>query len=195
MRVIPRRLRRHERGAAMVEALLSMFVILLVLFGMLQVFYFFTGQLFTDYAAFRGARSRAVGFKEYLVARELRRNAIGGSGILVEPALTSFDVSASFGDSSAHQLTVEKSLIQRYITGSRWIEYEYWFGRAANQNRRVNTELHYSISNSSNKVNITARFTDYAFPDTYTKRLFFGNGIDLTGEASLSYHAQVYLED
>ncbi len=195
MRVIPRRLRRHERGAAMVEALLSMFVILLVLFGMLQVFYFFTGQVFTDYAALRGARSRAVGFKEYLVARELRVNAIGGSGILVEPALTSFDVSVSSGDSSANQLTVEKSLIQRYMTGSRWIEYEYWFGRAAHENRRVNTELHYSISNPSNKVDITALFTDYAFPDTYTKRLFFGNGIDLTGEASLSDHAQVYLED
>ena len=50
---------RRIRGAAMTECLMAMFVLFLVLFGMLQVFYFAAGQFFTDYAALRGARSRA----------------------------------------------------------------------------------------------------------------------------------------
>lgn len=49
-----------------------MFVIFLVLFGLLQVFYFVIGQYFIDYAAIRGARSRAVGFRDYLIGREVR---------------------------------------------------------------------------------------------------------------------------
>ena len=68
---------KREHGAAMVETLLSLFVLLLILFGMLQVFYFFAGQFFTDYAALRGSRSRAVGFADYLVNREIKINAIG----------------------------------------------------------------------------------------------------------------------
>jgi len=44
-------------------------------------------------------------------------------------------------------------------------------------------------------VNVTGTFNNYAFPDTSTKRLFFGDGINLTGTASLSDQAQVYLED
>ena len=43
---LKRSVRKRIRGAAMVEALLSFFVIFLVLFGMLQVFYFFAGQYF-----------------------------------------------------------------------------------------------------------------------------------------------------
>ena len=45
---LKRSVRKRIRGAAMVEALLSFFVIFLVLFGMLQVFYFFAGQYFAD---------------------------------------------------------------------------------------------------------------------------------------------------
>ena len=76
----------------MVEALLSYFVLFLVLFGMLHIFYFFAGQFFADYAALRGARSRAVGFADYLVKRESRVTAIGGSGLMVYPGLHNADI-------------------------------------------------------------------------------------------------------
>ena len=115
---------RRTRGAAMVEALLSYFILFLVLFGMLHIFYFFTGQFFVDYAALRGARSRAVGFNDYLVKRELRINAIGGSGALTYPEL----YSSGTGDPNleATQFTMEKTLIQRYMVGAKWLEYEFW---------------------------------------------------------------------
>lgn len=177
----------------MVETLLSLFVLLLVLFGMLQVFYFFAGQFFTDYAAFRGARSRAVGFADYLVQRETRINAVGGSGLLVSPQLHS--AGSGLGKYDATQFTMEKTLIQRYMVGATWMEYEYWYGRPVNDDRKVNTVLHINASNSVSKAKVEAKFTNYAFPESLTRRLFFGWGLDLTGKASLGYHAGVYLEN
>ena len=85
----------------MVEALLSYFVLFLVLFGMLHIFYFFAGQFFADYAALRGARSRAVGFADYLVKRESRVTAIGGSGL---NAFTASDMTVYVVDIPAQEL-------------------------------------------------------------------------------------------
>lgn len=193
---LKRSVRKRIRGAAMVEALLSFFVIFLVLFGMLQVFYFFAGQYFADYAAIRGARSLTVGFRDYLVEREMRVNAIGGSGLLVEPALSSFSVSSELASEySSGQFSVEKTLIQRYMVGARWIEYEYWFGRSSDSEKRVNTRLNSSFTHGNNMIHGKTEFSDYAFPDTYTKRLFFGDGISLKGDAQLRDHARTYLMD
>ena len=185
--------RKREHGAAMVETLLSLFILLLVLFGMLQVFYFFAGQFFTDYAAFRGARSRAVGFADYLVQRETRINAIGGSGLLVSPQLHSAGSGLSKYD--ATQFTMEKTLIQRYMVGATWLEYEYWFGCPCHENSKVDTVMHINASNSATTAKVEAKFTNYAFPESLTRRLFFGSGLDLKGSASLGNHAAVYLEN
>ena len=188
-----RHTRKREHGAAMVETLLSLFVLLLILLGMLQVFYFFAGQFFTDYAALRGARSRTVGFADYLVDRETRVNAIGGSGLLVTPQLHSAGSGLSKYD--ATQFTMEKTLIQRYMVGATWMEYEYWNGRVVNADRKVNTVLHIDVSNSSTSAKVKTRFANYAFPEMLTRRLFFGCGLDLNGCASLGNHSDVYLEN
>ena len=194
---VKRRFRTGEKGAAMVEALLSFFILFLVLLGMLHVFYFFTGQFFTDYAALRGARSRTVGFADYLVERESRVNAIGASGRIISPRLHNSGTKISGYE--ANQFTMEKTLIQRYMVGTTWLEYEYWFG---------NPGLKMRINDSGLVSNVTATFMDYIFPlsadavenDPYGNsqrrkiRMFF-NGIDLRGSASLGNHSKVYLED
>lgn len=208
--------RRGKRGAAMVEALLSYFVLFLILFGMLHIYYFFNGQFFADYAAIRGARSRAVGFADYLVKRETRVNAIGGSGLMVYPGLHNAGIDEN-SPYAADQFTQEKTLIQRYRTGISWLEYEFWFGNTGNANHGVTTNLGLSISDVDNQVKMTTVFKDYSMPmsavriekdgngnilrdssgDPNTKgfRLFFRRGIDLKGSASLANHAKVYLED
>lgn len=208
--------RRGKHGAAMAEALLSFFVLFLILLGMLHVFYFFAGQFFADYAAFRGARSRAVGFADYLVKRESRISSIGGSGLMVSPGLHNADLDEKSGY-TASQFVQEKTLIQRFRMGFTWLEYEFWYGNTGNPNRRVNTRLDLSLKNSAGKSMMNAVFKDYAMPlsgsrierdgngnilhdgsgDTGRKgfRLFFRKGIDLKGSASLANHSKVYLED
>ena len=208
--------RRGKRGAAMVEALLSYFVLFLILFGMLHIYYFFNGQFFADYAALRGARSRAVGFADYLVKRESRVSAIGGSGLMVYPGLHNAEIDES-SPYAADQFTQEKTMIQRYRSGFSWLEYEFWFGNTGNPNRGVPTHLGLSIINSDNLAKMATVFRDYAMPmsgariekdgngnilrdssgnpSTRGFRLFFRRGIDLKGSASLADHAKVYLED
>ena len=179
----------------MVEALLSMFVLFLVLFGMLQIFYVFAGQLFTDYAALRGARSRAVGFADYLVVREVKVNAIGASGPLVSPALNSVGSSSGLSQYNASQFTMEKTLIQRYMVGATWLEYEYWYGRANDPNRKVSTKLSTGIKDNGLTTAVMAHFSRYLFPEQITRKMFFKDGLDLKGRVELGNHSQVYLND
>ena len=182
-----RKKRMRQRGAAIVESLLAMFVIFLVLFGLLQVFYFVVGQYFIDYAAIRGARSRAVGFRDYLIRREIRVNALPASGDIVSPTLDE--------NSLADRMTKERSYINSYIGGYRWLEYEYWDGNSRNPDKKVETTLTYTAAVSMDMNDLYTKFTDYAFPDTYLKHLFFGSGIDLEGKATLSDFASNYLEN
>ena len=184
-----RKNRKREHGAAIVESLLSMFVIFLVLFGLLQVFYFVIGQYFIDYAAIRGARSRAVGFRDYLIGREVRVNALPASGDIVSPTLDE--------NSTADRLTRERSYINSYVGGNRWLEYEFWYGKSSDENRKVNTTLTYTAAVSVDMTDLYTKFTDYAFPDAYLKHLFFGkgNGIDLEGKASLTDYSSNYIEN
>ncbi len=182
-----RKKRMRQRGAAIVESLLAMFVIFLVLFGLLQVFYFVVGQYFIDYAAIRGARSRAVGFRDYLIRREIRVNALPASGDIVSPTLDE--------NSLADRMTKERSYINSYIGGYRWLEYEYWDGNSRNEGKKVDTTLTYTAAVSMDMNDLYTKFTDYAFPDTYLKHLFFGSGIDLEGKATLSDFASNYLEN
>ena len=196
----------------MVEALLSYFILFLILFGLLHIYYFFTGQYFADYAALRGARSRAVGFADYLVKRESRVSAIGGSGRMVYPGLHNAGIDEN-SKYAADQFTQEKTLIQRFRAGFSWLEYEFWFGNTGNANRRGKTNLALSIFDSDTMVKMKTVFRDYSMPmssdrierdvngnilrdssGTKEFRLFF-RGIDLKGSASLANHAKVYLED
>ena len=187
-----RRVLRRSRGAAMVECLLSFFVLFLVLFGMLHVCYFFIGQYFTDYAALRGVRSRSVGFSEYLVNREARINAIGASGFLVQPSLSGFHTENAQYKSS--QFQAEKTLIQRYIVGSRYIDYEYWNGISP-RNPSVRTTFSTRINSAMGETSkVTAFFRDYASVDRWIGAMFFKDGIHLRGESVLTDHSQDYLD-
>ena len=197
-----RRFRRQIRGAAMVETLLSYFLLFLILLGMLHVFYFFAGQLFADYAAYRGARSRAVGFADYLVKREVRVCAIGGSGKLIRPTLHSSGTDNP--DYDATQFAKEKTLIQRYRMGFSWLEYQFWFG---NDPEAASTWLDIKIKDQSRTSRVIASFIDYVFPLSAATadengqqtgrgiRLFFRKGVDLTGRAELGNHSSVYLKE
>ena len=185
----------------MVETLLSWFLLFLILLGMLHVFYFFAGQMFADYASYRGARSRAVGFADYLVQREVRVSAIGGSGKLVKPSLHASGTDNPEYDASL--FAMEKTLIQRYRMGLSWLEYEFWFGRSADSGKAVDTRLDIKINNSGQTARVKSTFMDYMFPlsvptsesGSRNFRLFYKKGIHLKGSADLRDYSTVYLKD
>lgn len=190
------RRRKSERGAAMLESMLAMLLLLLVLCGFLQVIYFYIAQYFVEYAAIRGARSRSVGFSDSLANREARIHVIGASGKMVIPKAN--DPTDENGKTielayDASNSTREKTLIQRYMTGITYIEYENWNGN--NSDSTIQTTFHTSFKNTdSNMLSFSAVFKDYVFFEKFTRHLFFNKNVDLTATAEVANYSNVFLE-
>jgi len=113
--------RRGEHGSAILESFLSMILIGMILFGILQLFQLALADMVADYAAFRGARSAAVGFKEQYIDRQIFVKAAVASGQVIAPDPTTYP--------DWNRGETEKSLLEDYMNARpRHIEYAYWHG-------------------------------------------------------------------
>jgi hypothetical protein len=191
-----------ESGQAIVESMLTMIIICLLLFGLLQVFQIAVADLITSYSAFTAGRSYAVGFSadengpwhRCLVQKSARVAAVGASGKRIYPANDDYD---------------EQSVIIRYLTDSeQWISYEYWWGDNEYDSDfyRSNvdppsTRFHYNASTlGTGNVQSTTVFSDYPFPimDLMDPdRVWFGSvedSRDISSRAEIYNHAEDYME-
>lgn len=71
----------------MIESLLVILVLCLLFFGLLQVALVFQADEILHHSAARAARSRAVGFNDWMAVKAQRVAAIPNSGALLEPVL------------------------------------------------------------------------------------------------------------
>jgi hypothetical protein len=158
----------NESGQAIVETMLTMIIICLLLFGLLQVFQIAVADMVTSYSAFTAGRSYAVGFSadgggapwyRQLVYKAARVAAIGASGKRIFPS------NDDLGD--------EQAVIQRYLSDTdQWLEYEYWWG----ENEYDYMFYHADVQPPSTYFYITpnvetyymvdmdVQFTNYPFP-------------------------------
>ena len=113
-------LKRSERGATIIESMFTIMVLMLILFGLMQLFHVALARNVAMFASFRGARSAAVGFTDYLVGREAKVQAIAASG-----PMTEYRTSAEFG-SAYQQFYYERTMVPRFMNGEQWLNYEYW---------------------------------------------------------------------
>ena len=197
------RFSRAESGQAIIESMLTMIVICLILFGLLQVFQVAVAELITSYASFTAARSYAVGFSadesgpwwRTLVNKSARVAAVPASGKRLFPA----DNSSS-----------EKSAIIRYLSNEgQWLEYEYWWGgneydRDFYSTRVAPPSTHFSYrpytNGTGNNVSRTT-FTDYPFPimDLMDPdRIWFDSvehSRDISASAEIYNHAKDYMKE
>ncbi|MBR2427710.1 MAG: pilus assembly protein [Lentisphaeria bacterium] len=112
--------RNGEKGSAIIESLMTIMVLMLILFGLMQLFHVYLADNVAKFASFRGARSAAVGFADYLVNREAKIQAIPASG-----PMTAYRTSAEFG-SAYSQFYYERTMVPRFMAGEQWLNYEYW---------------------------------------------------------------------
>jgi hypothetical protein len=199
---------KDTSGQTIVESLMCSMIIMIILVGLLQVFHLGIAKLLTDYSAFRTARSSCVGFADYLLDRSSRVAAIGASGKMLE-SQTSADFS-----SSMEQFASEEFMIPEYISGNRWLKYEYWFGENTydaplyygydTDLHPPNTTLWNLHSTAGLAVNDTVTFNNYPFPffDLFDRnRVIFSSidssfkSIDVTGSSNITNHARDYLVD
>ena len=121
--------RRGERGSAILESFLAMILLGMILFGILQLFQLALADMVADYAAFRGARSAAVGFRDEYAIREALIKSAPASGPMVTPDRGSY---TNWG-----AVETEKSLLRGFMEGDRHVEYADWVGE-----ERFHTNYH-----------------------------------------------------
>lgn len=209
------------RGSAIIEAVISMLLICMILFGLLQFFYYAVAQMVTDYAAFRAARSETVGFDDIRVGMEGRMKVIAASGKMRVPLdMTDYlnEAAVSFA-SAVDQFRYERLAIIDYMENKRPLAYQYWapeYNVSANQksdeddkeqktfwdyqtywdeNSR-NHKTGFSIKSSSmgNSFTEKAVFTDYPWVMPFRKAFITDGKIDIKGESKMSRHSAQYLE-
>ncbi|NLB68454.1 MAG: hypothetical protein GX804_02040 [Lentisphaerae bacterium] len=82
---LPVPVENRRSGQALVESLIVIFILSLFLFGLLQVAIAYNGRLILHHAAARAARSRAVGFNEWMALKAQRVASIPNSGEMIFP--------------------------------------------------------------------------------------------------------------
>ena len=199
---------KRIRNASILESFFALFVLLLILFGVLQLYQFITAAMVTEYAAFRAARSSAVGFSDYLVDREARIKAIPVSGAMVEPYS-----SKEFGEGHA---VAERNAIERYMVGERYMDYEYWHSEIITHKSYRCPSYGKPLEGPCDVCKITRTdgaelaVTQHVSGDTTTAEVSFNHypltmplyeifskkgNITLTKSAELTNHASIFLDE
>lgn len=200
---------KRIRNASILESFFALFVLLIILFGILQLYQFIMAAMVTEYAAFRAARSSAVGFSDYLVDREARVKAIPVSGAMIEP-YSSKEIRGEDGFS-------EQRAIERFMSGERYMDYEYWHGKAVTHKsyqcpyygKTLNgascsfcklthsDQASLSVSQHVSGDTTTAEISFNHYPLTMPLYEIFSRkgNITLTKSAELTNHASIFLDE
>lgn len=193
--------RKGEHGSAILESFLSMLLLGLILFGILQLFQLVLADMVTDYAAFRGARSAAVGFKDELAVREALIKSAPASGPMVEPRSRRLSVET------------EQSYLRGYMEGNRNVEYANWIGEDS-----VHTNYHCpfygepliggcsicsrgkrhyvnaSVNGLDQTMHFKFEFVNYPLDIPLHDWLTGRKSIDISAESELTNHSSAFLE-
>ncbi len=192
--------RAGERGSTIVESLVCIMILVLILFGLLQIVQFSLAQMITDYSAFRAARSATVGFNDDIVSREGKLKAVAASGKMVFPVdiRESGDrsdwVNRPFTDAIS-QFYYERLAIMDYMEHRRLVDYEYWSPQNASESSRSKTSFSVNSTVMGNTLNMEAGFSDYPWNmlmrDAFLPR---DRVLNIESNTKFSRHSTTYLE-
>jgi len=197
--------RKSERGSAILESFLSMILLGLILFGILQLFQLVLADMVTDYAAFRGARSAAVGFRDEFAIREALIKSAPVSGAMVTPN------HRGYADWTG--VESEKSLLRGFMEGDRNVEYANWVGEdrfhtnyhCPHYGERLlggcsicsRGKKHYvsaSVQNFGETTRFDFEFVHYPLDIPLHDWLTGRESIDISSEVELTNHSSAFLE-
>ncbi len=200
MRKLRPQIRSGERASSIVEAMLCMFLILLLTFGLLQFFYYSVAQMVTDYAAFRAARSATVGFREDAYQREARLKVIPAAGQMRAPV----DLLNGNSDSLPFKTAIEQFYYERLVIldymrqRQNGLRYQYWWNREGENNDLSEYKTSFSTELTHQGDTFTARseFRDYPWvmPFRGAFQPQTGGKMNISGETKMAKQSTAYLE-
>ena len=199
--------RKGEHGSAILESFLSMILIGMILFGVLQIFMLVVANMVTDYAAFRGARSAAVGFKDEYAVREAMIKVAPVSGTMVMPDIGSY--------AGYRNTLTEQSILRDFMEDKVSVDYTNWgrtqyfhlnyhcpyYGQPLRGTCPVCGNMFSETSHLSASANdfgdmqtFRLSFIDYPLHLPLADWLTGQSSITISGESQLADHASAFLE-
>lgn len=183
--------RPGEQGAAILESLICICILMFLLAGFVQLFVWCAQQLNAEYASFIATRARTFGFAPFLVRRNARLAAIGMSGKDLStypfpPKNLSREGWRQWGND--------------YLVRDKWgiygVEFEYWQERTSGAPALA---IDLQGAGTADKPQTGTTVTLYRSPallPAIGKLLGYEEkGVNISGSATAYDHSHLYLED
>ena len=176
----------------------------MLLFGALQIFQLALAQMVADYAAFRGARSAAVGLKEEWAFIESLVKAAPASGHL------------NFEDHRKPNLYQEEAILQNFMyqkKGYEHVDYSYWSGDVVCHtdyrcprygqpmrgscsvcHRSSRPRVEATVNGYDDEMHFDFKFLNYPLTVPFYKFISGQESVTISAESELTNHSSRILE-
>lgn len=190
------RLGRRQRGESIVEGMMSMLLLCLILFGLLQVFQMCVAQMFSQYSAFKTAWAAGLGYSDEYLRRVALTSMAGASGRITSPG----ENYGSMINLSRREIqlipgvTVSDGLgfLPAFRAGQHWVDYQYWH---ASQNTTGTYCMTSSPVRDGSTVSFTAGFANYPL-NLPMRTAFIGqDNLDISSTAVLRDSSGIFIND
>lgn len=181
--------RKTEYGGTMVEAFFCMLIICLILFGLLQIFYWSVAKMLCEYSAFYAAKGQALGYNQGIVERAARVALTGVSGAdeSIVPARAPY---------SRYELSERAADYMMYSNAGMYgVDFEYW--DPDNHNKTTPYVLVRHGNNLAGNYS-TAAVSIENMPlldESFSSFLYVDRVNIPAGEATMYNHSQLYLDE
>ena len=195
--------RARQRGQAMLETLIAIIFLCMIFFIMLEISQMFAAKEVIDHAANAGARSKAVGFNDFMVYKAVKVATIPTAGPMRNPDEREATPVWDWPRSTVGQIIdagiaarptsrvypIESARIPLYLGAERLgelsgvLNYEHW------DSVRWPT----AVTSYGNSVNVRTR-QEYPLRFPFRRLIYGDDEIRLRGSATHADHYSLYLE-
>ncbi len=202
--------RNSRAGQSLIESMIVVAITCLIFFGLFQVSQLYAAKAVLTYTANAAARSRMVGFNDFMVYKVTRAASIPNAGPIDNPdvarggamagmigsrtpgALWSFALGT--GQPASPQYQVEQSRIPLYLGATRWgdlpaiLDYENW------------DDIHYAEGGGSVDLILARVRQEYELRWPFVRAFYADDRVRMDSSGASDYivrekHYPLYLED
>lgn len=205
-----KRNRDSRAGQSLIESMIVVTITCLIFFGLFQISQLYAARAVLTYTATAAARSRMVGFNDFMVHKVTRAASIPNAGPIETPTVQRggalaatvstetpgrlWDYALRGGQPSSPQYRVEQSRIPLYLGATRWgdlpaiLDYENW------------DDIHYAEGGGSADLILARARQDYELVWPFVRAFYAGDRVRLDSAGASDYlvrekHYPLYLEE
>lgn len=179
---------RRQKGSTILETMLCIAILMMVFFGLIQIFNFAIANMICEYSAFYAAKSHALGYTPAITRRAARTAAMAASGrdysaVKLGPYTSRREMREKLSERARDYMQFDRAGVYR-------INYEYW-----TEQELGGTETPFLAAHvSSSEKTVNAAVTIYNKPMFDFLRLRRSNaGRISSSRVEMINHARNYL--